>query len=708
MLADRDAGNRVQIGRYLVIGRIGRGGMGMVYRGVDEALEREVAIKTLISEGSLESESRKRFEVEAKAAARLQHPNIVIVYELSEDRGVPFIAMELLSGGDLEGVLRGGEPLSLEEKLDVMAQVCRGLAYAHERGIIHRDIKPSNIRLLDDGTAKIMDFGIAKLGGTQLTKAGMMVGTIRYMSPEQVRGRPLDGRSDVFSVGVILYELLAGERPFRGESTTEILYNIVHEEPRPLDLSALGEAGGSLAAIISRALAKEPAERYTAPELGRALGVALEDLRRELPPLPEDALVKLAGARELLREDRAEEAAAALRRLGSAHPGLVEAQRLLRTALRRQKERERPVAAASDDFPELEATFQATRTRREPATAAGPTVVVSPEEGPPASPESPRSAGRGGWIWIGTAASIVALATTAAGILWHSHAQTPAVRLAVRSQPPGATVLLDGEDSGVVTDGVVVLPSPAPARMELTFKKAGYREETRVVTLPLPGPEGVSVELRKRDEGLLAIRTTPAGAAITLDGAEVGQSPLEIPIDPKGEHRLTASLDGYEPWEARIGKGERPAPLAVALQRSPPPGTVSVTSAYPLDVIYRGRTLARGESAPRVSLPGGRQVLTLVAPAVFLHSEVAVEVPPGGEARLAAPGIGRLNVRAMPDNCGVFVDGTFVDYPPILDRSIAAGRHVIGFRWPDGSRAEEAVEVEAGAPAFVVGHIAKE
>ena len=238
MLPDPTAKSQIRIGRYRVIGRIGRGGMGMVYRGLDETLEREVALKTLTTEGTLDEESRRRFEIEAKAAAKLQHPNIVTVFELSQDRGVPYIAMELLSGIDLETLMRTGEPLLFQEKLEVVIQICRGLSYAHEHGVVHRDIKPSNIRLLDDGTVKIMDFGIAKLGGTNLTKSGMMVGTIHYMSPEQVRGRPLDGRSDVFSAGVILYELLAGHRPFRGPGATEILYKIVNEEPEELDVGS--------------------------------------------------------------------------------------------------------------------------------------------------------------------------------------------------------------------------------------------------------------------------------------------------------------------------------------------------------------------------------------------------------------------------------------------------------------------------------------
>ena len=180
--ADSRPGTR--IGRYRITGRIGHGGMGMVYRGLYPSLEREVAIKTLVAEGSFDPESRRRFEVEARAAAKLAHPNIVTVHDLGEDRGILFIAMEMLPGVDLDSLLKSGEALPLAEKLEIVAQVCSGLAFAHERGVVHRDIKPSNVRLLDDGTAKIMDFGIAKRGaGDQITKTGMLVGTVHYMSP---------------------------------------------------------------------------------------------------------------------------------------------------------------------------------------------------------------------------------------------------------------------------------------------------------------------------------------------------------------------------------------------------------------------------------------------------------------------------------------------------------------------------------------------
>ncbi|HSD67152.1 MAG TPA: serine/threonine-protein kinase, partial [Vicinamibacteria bacterium] len=457
-----DARNRPRVGRYLITGRIGRGGMGMVYRGLDEALEREVAVKTLNAEGTLDAESRRRFEVEARAAARLQHPNIVTVYELGEDRGVPFIAMEMLAGADLEVLLRSGEEIPLAEKLDVVVQVCRGLAYAHERGIVHRDVKPSNVRLLEDGTAKIMDFGIAKLGGTHLTKTGMMVGTVHYMSPEQVRGRPLDGRSDVFSVGVILYELLAGERPFRGEGATQVLYKIVNEEPPPVDLAALGDVAPRLQEILSRALAKDPDARYPgAAALAADVAAAREQVQRAEGPPPAVAVEALAVARRA----GSDEAVARLRGLVASHPGFLEARRALRTAVREQERRRRPAPARPEAYPELEATFQAAPTRQERDVGLWPTVALSGAPTPDV-PAPGAAAPGGGRRWRWGAGGLLAVAAVAAAVLLRGGGRPApaAARLPVHSQPMGASVLLDGRATGVVTNGEVVVPPPVPAR----------------------------------------------------------------------------------------------------------------------------------------------------------------------------------------------------------------------------------------------------
>ncbi len=330
--APKSGATRVRIGRYMILGRLGRGGMGMVYRGLDESLEREVALKILTQEGMLDADSRKRFNVEARAAAQLQHPNIVTIYELGEERGIPFIAMELLPGVDLESLLRSGEKPLLAEKLDIMTQVCRGLAYAHERRIVHRDIKPSNIRLLDDGSVKIMDFGIAKLGGVNLTQSGMVVGTVHYMSPEQIRGRPLDGRSDLFSAGVMLHELLTGARPFDGGTATEILYKIVHTAPPPVPLPAEPASEG-LQRVVDRALAKEPEARFaSAAQMAEELIEVQTALAAGHDRGHEERVQEaVAAARRMLKEGRTEEGVARLSSATQSFPQSVEARRALRS-----------------------------------------------------------------------------------------------------------------------------------------------------------------------------------------------------------------------------------------------------------------------------------------------------------------------------------------------------------------------------------------
>jgi hypothetical protein len=273
----------------------------------------------------------------------------------------------------------------------------------------------------------------------------------------------------------------------------------------------------------------------------------------------------------------------------------------------------------------------------------------------------------------------------------------------VRSQPLGATVLVDGVDSGVVTNGVLVLPSPFPEQVELTFRKEGHRDETRALALPVGPGEAVSVTLQT-DVAVTPVRTDPAGAAVTLDGERVaGVTPLELALAPGREHVLGFSLDGHVSREVKVAAGEETGAVDVALEPLPPPGHLSVVSAYPVDVLWRGSPLARGAVSPRVELPAGAQVVTLVSSTLFLRIDRTVTVPAGGQTSIEAPAVGEINVQARPDNCEVLIEGTFVDYPPILGREVAAGRHTVTFRWPDGAVSEEVVEVSAGRPTYVTG-----
>ena len=253
-------------GRYEITGELGRGAMGVVYRANDPVIGRTVAVKTLqLSEagtGLTRPELLARFQTEARAAGLLTHPNIVVVFDAGEEDGIFFITMELVEGKSLQALLDSGQLFPLPRILRIMEQTCSALQFAHDRNIVHRDIKPANLMLTPDDTVKVTDFGTAKIlqFGTVQQTAHVM-GTPSYMSPEQVKGKVVDGRSDIFSLGVLLYEMVTGEKPFPGQNITTVIYKIVNEEPvAPRQLDPSIHPG--LNAVILKALTKEPSQRY--------------------------------------------------------------------------------------------------------------------------------------------------------------------------------------------------------------------------------------------------------------------------------------------------------------------------------------------------------------------------------------------------------------------------------------------------------------
>lgn len=249
------------VGKYELYELIGAGAMGTVYRGVDQALGRDVAIKLMSPAVATDEDLRNRFHREAQTAGVLQHPNIITIFEFGEADGRLFIAMEYVEGRDLSRIIRNHEPMTLLEKLGVAIDVLGGLTYAHERGITHRDIKPGNIRLTRDGRAKIMDFGIAHLAESELTSTGMVLGTPSYMAPESLKGSPPSAQGDVYSVGALLYELITHHKPFDGATQQEVLYRVLSDEPLSLREIDPGIPPG-VEAIVLRAMAKDPMERY--------------------------------------------------------------------------------------------------------------------------------------------------------------------------------------------------------------------------------------------------------------------------------------------------------------------------------------------------------------------------------------------------------------------------------------------------------------
>ena len=287
----KDAPIPDSIGRYQILQRVGAGGMGVLYRGFDPKLDREVAIKVILTDFSEDAEQmRPRFYREAKATARLQHRNIVTVFEFVEDQNQPHIVMEFLRGVPLAKRMAAAPPLMLDDRLDIVAQLCAGLGYAHQQGVVHRDVKPANVFLLEDGTVKLLDFGIAKLTTSTLTRQGDVLGSASYMSPEQVSGSDsVDGRADVWSTGVVLYELLAGRKPFEGETPTNVIVKILKEDPTPIE-SIVPNLPKQLISVVHRALQKDPTKRISkAEEFGRELQWIRKALQAsgELAPMEE-------------------------------------------------------------------------------------------------------------------------------------------------------------------------------------------------------------------------------------------------------------------------------------------------------------------------------------------------------------------------------------------------------------------------------------
>jgi serine/threonine protein kinase/tetratricopeptide (TPR) repeat protein len=263
------------IGRYELLGLLGKGAMGAVHRAFDPVLEREVALKVMLPRLASDPEHKRRFEREARAVARMSHPNVVTLFDLGyHTDGSPYIVMELLQGRDLSRALRSQAELPVETKLEIVLQVLAGLGHAHRAGIVHRDVKPANIFISENGTAKVMDFGIAHLPAASGATHGVVVGTANYMSPEQVLGGRVDQRSDLWSVGCLLGEMLTGRPPFEAETAMSTLYRVAHQEPHlPLPESPESEP---LLAILRRSLAKQAQERFaTAEELATALRACL-------------------------------------------------------------------------------------------------------------------------------------------------------------------------------------------------------------------------------------------------------------------------------------------------------------------------------------------------------------------------------------------------------------------------------------------------
>jgi hypothetical protein len=441
------------IGRYEILELVGRGGMGVLYRARDAVLERDVALKMMLLDFTTDQTARDRFQREARAVARLQHRNVVTIHELGEVDGAPYIVMEFLSGRDLDAMLKGDMKLTLAQKLDVVIQLCDGLGYAHEQGIVHRDVKPGNVRVLEDSTVKILDFGIAKFAQSSITQSGTIMGTPSYMAPEQIMGKPVDGRADLFSVGVLLYELLSGQKPFSGESPTTVVYQIMHVEPPPVN-AAVPELPDSLHEIVSRALQKNPDDRYSrASELAADLQMVKMMLDLPLKTSEGDT-----GAQQSLGPLHATVLGAKAAAAGGALPTMIDAPMRSSAAARAAD------AAPRDTTPKSGSGMI--------MGIAAAVIVVG---------------GLGVWLLMrgsgssptGAAAGEPATGAAATGGAARGVPGTTG-ELFVTSVPSGAKILLNGSDTGKLTPSLVSFAGKATRSLEVSLK--GYAPITAPIS----------------------------------------------------------------------------------------------------------------------------------------------------------------------------------------------------------------------------------
>jgi serine/threonine-protein kinase len=345
-----------KIGKFEILARLGEGAMGTVYRARDPVLDREVALKTVSASLLSRPEALLRFEREARAAARLQHPHIVTIYELGQVEGQPFIAMELCEGHDLAQVVAQRERFSLGQRLRMVVDVCRALDFAHKRGVIHRDIKPANVRVLRDSSVKLVDFGIARLADSKMTQTGLVLGTPSYVAPESLVDGTVDHRADMWSVGVVLFELLTGRCPFRADTVPALIYRIVREPLPPLDAGSLGTPP-PVVEVIERALRKAPSERYRdlaemAAALEEAAGISGGASKPQLGAAERARACEesLAEAQRLLGDNDLERALEAARRAQALEPSRVGVAALVRSIEERLEEA--PTVTDAEAIPE--------------------------------------------------------------------------------------------------------------------------------------------------------------------------------------------------------------------------------------------------------------------------------------------------------------------------------------------------------------------
>jgi serine/threonine-protein kinase len=564
-----------RIGRYKIVRELGRGAMGVVYHAIDPNIGRPVAIKTIQLGGGRKPEEQERLRErlfrEARSAGMLSHPGIVTIYDVEQQGELAYIAMEYVDGPTLDHLLSEQPPVP-EKLFSILAQTAAALDYAHQKGIVHRDIKPANIMIARDGTTKITDFGIAKITASdQLTMTGAIVGTPHYMSPEQVQGHAVDGRSDQFSLAVIAYEALTGEKPYSGEHLTTVVYKIVTEEPAALH-RLNPSLGAAIEGAVAKALSKKPDARYrTCGEFVDALEKACAATKGwklmprggslNEPTLAEPAAGRNAPAVTLPRAVRprrlGDTTVTSPREGGKKHGVLTFLLAVLVAGgllaligyqtvpwLGTQHGAQAPVQEAKAEKPPETAPPQTAPAVTAPAQTPAEPAPGAAKQAPPA--EAPEKKAEAAPVVHSDKPSPLAPVERSRAPQRASSdrpAEAVTETVTVISSPAGASATLDGRPDAVCTTPCTL--DATQGRHSISVVLGGYQVERREFDVG-PGPMELPAIVLRAPGGTLMLSSTPPGAAILIDGRPTGRAtPAQIAL-PLGSHRVTVQRDGRQ------------------------------------------------------------------------------------------------------------------------------------------------------------------
>ena len=636
-----------RIGRYEILDELGRGAMGVVYRARDTKIGREVAIKTIRLTDKVDPSEvtalRERLFREAQSAGRLSHPGIVTIYDIEEEDDLAYISMELVDGRTLESMIEGGESDDLPFVGQVMRLSAAALDYAHSRDIIHRDVKPANLMITRDGRVKITDFGIARISSSQLTQTGTVMGTPSYMSPEQVKGDPLDGRSDQFSLAVIAYEMLTGQKPFAGENLTSVMFKIVSESPiEPKDLNP--KIPSPVQDSLLRALSKNPADRYPACAAFAAALITQIEASGEIR----------VGLRAAPNAGNAEDTL----ELGATAPSL-EALQIEEVPA---TEKLRPAGAAP--------SLKPLSSRPGPKLAPGVGSKLPEPARPAVRPREQQSVGRL-WPLAAVVTLLVAIAATLALNPWLLNDPVGLVRLLVN--PEQAHERMSSSVNLLLEKTSQPLP-PAELTepLEAAVQQRGEASAQAAAQSPDAQPEGAQPETGQPE-------SAPAEGAQAAEATAPGEP--ETPA--AGQPEVAAAKEQAPP---------KTAPAAARLV------AVSVKTSAPGAQVVVDRNPGWSCIAPcSIEVPRGRHVAVASLAGYRAYPKIFEADSSDSEVDIQMRAItGTLLISSEPDGADVFVDGRKVDGATNLQYAAGPGYHVVSVRKQGAGTAERSIRVQEG------------